>query len=256
MSEIIPVPFHGDDVWCVVVDGQPHVIVKPAVESIGLDYWAQIEKLRKRSWAALGSSLVQLPDQQQRREMITCDVRTFRMLLATIDENRVAADVRPRLVEHQREVADVIEDYFTKGGAINRRATAEQLTALVDLSTKRLAMLKAATGLVDPAWLEAKARTELARGIGEEPEIDPATCPLTVGEYLEDKGIKGAQLRSISTQMGKHLKKAYRAQYGTDPKPVPRFIDGARRMVAGYTEAHRPMFDAAWAATSKMRSVS
>lgn len=256
MSDVVPVPFHNDDVWCVVVDGRPHVIVKPAVEALGLDYWSQIEKLRKRSWAALGSSLVQLPDQHQRREMITCDVRTFRMLLATIDENRVAADVQPRLVEYQREVADTIEAYFSDGGAINPRASAEQLAAIVDLSTKRMAMFKAAEGLVDAAWLEAKARTELARGIGEEPEIDPATRPLTVGEYLVDKDLSAAQLRSISTQMGKLLKRAYREQYGENPKPVPRFIDGAIRPVAGYTEAHRPLFDAAWAATSKMRSVS
>ncbi len=256
MSDIVRVPFHGDDILCVRVDGKPHVILKPVLDALGVDYWTQVRKLRGKTWACTSTRLVQLPDQDQRREFVTVDIRTFLMMLATIDERRVAPDAKARLQEYQSEVADALEDYFTKGGAVNRRATAEQLTALVDLSTKRIGMLKAADGLVDPAWLEAKARTELARGIGEEPEIDPANRPLTVGEYLVDKDLSAAQLRSISTQMGKLLKKAYREQYRTDPKPVPRFIDGAIRPVAGYTEAHRPLFDAAWAATSKMRSVS
>lgn len=255
MSEIVRIPFHGEDILTVDVGGKPNIVLKPAIESLGLDYSAQYVKLRNRSWATVGLCPMVAEDGRT-RDMVVVPVRTFLMLLATVDERRVAASVKPRLVMYQAEVADAIEDYWTKGGAVNRRATAEQLTALVDLSTKRLAMLQAATGLVDPAWLEAKARTELARGIGEEPEIDPASRPLTVGEYLADRGVAGAQLRSVSSQMGKRIKKAYVKEYGVDPKPVPRFIDGAMRTVAGYTEAHRHLFDAAWAEVSAVRSVS
>lgn len=77
MTDIVRVPFHGEDILCVDEGGKPHVILKPAIDALGLDYWSQVEKLRKRSWAALGTSQVQVPGQGQRREMLTCDVQTF-----------------------------------------------------------------------------------------------------------------------------------------------------------------------------------
>lgn len=119
--DVVAVPFHGDEILTVEVNGKPHVILKPALDRLGLDYWAQIQKLRNRSWAALASRQVQVPGQAQRREMLTCDARTFAMLLATVDENRVAKDVRDKLIAYQRECADVIEAYWTNGGVINPR---------------------------------------------------------------------------------------------------------------------------------------
>lgn len=240
MTEIVPVPFHDDTVFTVEHDSKPHIILKPAVESIGLDYWAQVRKLRSRSWACTASKTVQLPGDNQRREVVTCDVRTFLMLLATVDENRIGADVRPKLIAYQAEVADAIESYWTKGGAINPRATTEQVVSLVEAQMRVLQM---ATGLVDARWLEAKTRHAVARALGEEPEVEHDKRPLTVGEYLADKGVKGAALRSQSSGFGKRLKALYRDKHGQDPPVVPRFVDGAMRDVAGYTEFDRPLFD-------------
>jgi hypothetical protein len=247
VSEIVTVPFHGDDILTLDVDGTPYVILKPVLEGLGLDYWSQVEKLRKRSWAAPSNRQVQLPGDTQRRSHLVVDLRTFLMLLATLDENRVGTDVRDKLVTYQAEVADVIERYYTEGAAINPRASEEQLDRVIDLTQRRLALLQAASGLVDPAWLEAKTRHEIARGLGEEPELDAGTRPLTVGEYLTDKGMSGAPLRSMSTVFGKKVKKAFRDRYDAEPPKVERFVDGALRQVAGYTEQHRHLFDTVWA---------
>lgn len=62
------------------------------------------------------------------RQMVAVDVRTFLMLLATIDARRVSEAARPLLVAYQAEVANVIEACWTKGGVINPRATEDQLT--------------------------------------------------------------------------------------------------------------------------------
>lgn len=246
MSEIVRVPFHGDDVLTVDVDGEPNVILKPALESIGLDYWAQIRKLRDRSWATTASKAVVAGDGKV-REMVTCNVQTFLMLLATVEENRVGEDVRPKLVTYQREVAKVIEAYWVKGGAINPRATREQLQDIAATAEAQARVLQALTGIVDPHWLEAKGRHVAARALGEEPEVEHQNRPLTVGEYLQDKGVMGAALRSLSSSFGKKLKALYRERNnGDDPPTVDRFVDGALRKVAGYTESHRPLFDEVW----------
>lgn len=242
MTEIVHVPFHGDDILTVEVDGHPHIVMKPTVEAIGLDYWTQVEKLRTRSWATTSQRPVVAADGKT-RDMVTIDVRSFLMLLATIDERRVSKDVRPKLVAYQAEVADAIEQYWTQGGAINPRATDDQLERIASITERRLSMLRMAAGLVDPKWLEAKTRHEVARGLGEEPEVDALSRPLTVGEYLQDQGITGKALRSMSTKFGKALKAHYVVEHGREPLPVERFVDGALRQVAGYSEQDRPLFD-------------
>ncbi|KPC74075.1 hypothetical protein ADL26_11690, partial [Thermoactinomyces vulgaris] len=87
-KEVVHIPFHEGEVLAVEVDGKPHVVLKPALDSIGVDSWTQIDKLRTRSWACTSQILAQLPGDTQRRQLVTCDVRTFLMLLATIDERR------------------------------------------------------------------------------------------------------------------------------------------------------------------------
>lgn len=244
-SEVVLVPFHGDELMCVDEDGQPQVVLKPVLESIGVDYWSQVEKLRGRSWARTGQSLVRQSDGRP-REVITVDVRTFLMLLATIDERRVGKDVKPKLIAYQAEVADAIEAYWTKGGAVNPRASREQLAEIAGLAERQMAVLRLADGLVDSRWLESKIRHVMARALGEEPEDDPAGRPLTVGEYLDDHGMTAAAARKLSPRFGKRLKAAYVRQNGETPGTARRFIDGAQRDVAVYTERDRDLFDAVW----------
>lgn len=246
MTEIVRVPFHGDEILAIDVDGRPHIALGPALEAIGIDPWTQTEKLRSRSWARTRQRLVQLPGDAQARTHTLVDVRTFLMLLATVDERRVGRDVKPKLITYQAEVADVIEQYWTKGGAINPRATDDQLAAIIDRAKRQAEVLHALEGIVDSNWLEAKARHVAARALGEEPELDPSRRPLTTGEYLEDKGVRGEALRSMSPQFGKRLKAAYRSHHGQAPPEVQRFVSGALRRVAGYTEADRVLMDQVW----------
>ncbi len=110
----------------------------------------------------------------------------------------------------------------------------------------QMRVLQLAPGLVDAAWLEAKTRHVIAKALGEEPEVDPATRPLTVGEYLHERGLSGAALRSASTKFGRHLKALYRETHDREPGIVERFVDNALRKVAGYSEADRDLFDAVW----------
>jgi hypothetical protein len=245
--------FRGDRLLLVDVDGKPYVVLRPALEALGLDYPTQFEKLRRRSWATVGQSPTVAADGRV-REMVTVDVRTFLMLLATVDEGRVSDAVRPKLVAYQAEVADAIEAYWTKGVAINPRATPEEVAAALHEHQLRMLATAHAAKLVDPAWLEAKTRHVLARALGEEPEVDPARRPLTVGDYLEEKGVHGAQLRRLRRDFGIWVKTEYRSQYGCNPPMVPRYVDGAERDVCGYTEAHRPLFDAVWATRCGVRN--
>lgn len=246
MTEIATIPFRGNELQSVLVDGEPRIVFRPVVESIGMDYSTQLAKLRNRSWASCRAIPTTGADGKT-YNMITVDMPTFLMWLATVNEARVGAEVRPLLVAYQTESSSVITDYWTKGGAINPRATEDQLAAIISRAEGQARVLALCAGLVDPKWLEAKTRHVVARALGEEPELNPTDRPLTVGEYLADRGVTAEGQRAISSNFGKKLKAAFRREHDREPGVSDRFIDGALRPVAAYTEADRPLFDEVWA---------
>lgn len=123
MTELQSFDFQGDQIFLVDVSGKPHIVLRPAIEALGLSYARQFRKLETRSWATVALAATVGADGRE-REMVVVDVRTFLMLLATVDENRVAEDVRPKLIAYQAEIADAIERYWTEGRAFNPRVVA------------------------------------------------------------------------------------------------------------------------------------
>lgn len=242
MTEIATIPFHGGEVLAAEMDGKKYAVLRPITDAIGIAFPAQLRKLQSKSWA----TVLKLSTQDHYDGMLAVDLKTLTMWLATLNENAVSEAARPVLVRYQAEVAEAIEAYWTKGGAINPRATEDQLAAIISRAEGQARVLALCAGLVDAKWLEAKTRHVVARALGEEPELNPADRPLTVGEYLTDRGVGADGQRAIASTFGKKLKAAFRAKHDREPGTSDRFIDGALRPVAAYTEADRPLFDQVW----------
>ncbi|MCX5202408.1 hypothetical protein OG897_13245 [Streptomyces sp. NBC_00237] len=100
-------------------------------------------------------------------------------------------------------------------------------------------------GLVNPSYVEAMARTELARMNGEEPDIDPADMTITCDEFLDGR-IAKADVASARTRLGRTVAGLYRARYLKDPQKIQRPIHGVHREVAVYTHRDLDLFDTAW----------
>lgn len=116
MSEIVNVAFTGGAVQSVLIAGEPHVVLRPAIESMGLDYSAQVQKLRRRSWAVVGQCPTTGADGKT-YTMVTVDLETWAMLLANVDENRVAKTARPVVIAYQKRSARALRDYWLRGAA-------------------------------------------------------------------------------------------------------------------------------------------
>lgn len=245
MTDLIHIPFRNTEVLAVDVDGRPHVVLKPAFEAVGLDADRQIRNVRSQAWATTAVTAVVAADRKT-RQMVTADVRTFLMALARIPEQRVSDDARPLLVAYQAEVADVIEAYWTKGGAINPRATEDQLAAVVSLAERQMAVLNAAKGLVSIDWLATKAKIVASRALGEAPQIEAADLPLYVDDYLGEKHITRPQVVALRSPFGRRLSQAYFDFYGYRPKKVPAEVNGRPREVNVYFGRDRHMFDRVW----------
>jgi hypothetical protein len=231
----------------VLVDSQPHIVLKPAIDDLGLSYAAQYRKLQTRSWASVAQTAMQMPGDGQTRTHTTVPVRTFLMLLANVNENRVAESVRPTLVAFQNETADAIEAYWTQGGALNPRATEDQLDSLISRAKQQAEVLSILAPIVSPEWLETKGRLVAARALGEEPEVDPLDVPLYVPDFLKDKGLKRREIESVQSWFGRRAASLYEAEHGEKPgKRQSDLPNGSVRETYAWTERHRPVFEETW----------
>ena len=242
----IPVPGTSSPIMAVQHDGTEWAAARHICEALGIDWAGQFTKLKKKAWARV--ELISMHDSSGRKQEISMvDRRTLTMWLATIDTNRINEAARPTLEAYQLEAANALDSYFHKGGAINPRAEEHQLNALLRQSQMQMELCQAAKGLIHPDHLEAKARIVLARGLGEAPELDPATRPLYTADFLKSKNLSAKKMKSVAPMFGKRMKALYTLEKGQEPEKYDLTLpNGQVRQVNGYTEADRPLMQRVW----------
>lgn len=268
------IPFHNTDLLATKINGKPYVVLKPAFEAMGIDADQQVRKIQKQSWACTAVTPVQVDD--QRRNMIVADVRTFLMALATIPSTRVKPEVRDLLEAYQSEVADVIEAYYAKGMApINPRVHEDQVSAVIseavsgyrsareqmiaedkaerralaEISAEQVSLVNLAmsTGLLDESWGKTKIQVIVSRGIGEVPEIPREDLPLYVEDFMKSKGVRQEEVSRFSSAFGRKIISWAKLEGVPVPgKRIQEMSDGTIREVTAWTRGHRPMFENAW----------
>lgn len=253
-AEIVRVPFMGGHIETVLINGEPNVVIRPALDAMGLDADSQLKKLKRKSWATTVMTTV-VADDGKVREMATVNLDTWSMLLANIDEHRVSEMARPLVVDYQQKSARALREFWTQGGAINPAATDEQLDALEQQIEER--RIRRALGLVqliaamdesvDPKWKRSRQLHHYAEAAGEIAEISAEDRALLVETYLKDRGLSRDESKSVRSSFGRRVSLAYQMKHnGEKPKDSIGLVDGRERQVKSYTEADRPMFDKVW----------
>lgn len=246
-TQLSRITFAGGDIYAAEIDGEPQVAVKPVCDALGVQWEAQYKRLKRQPWASM--SVMDMETPAGVRKTTVVDRRTFTMWLATIETSRLKNQAaKDTLITFQREAADALDRYFHEGGAINPRADEHQTNALIRQSQMRMELLQSAKGLIHPDHLETKARVLVARALGEAPEIDPATRPLYVQDFLAQKNLRAKERSRIGGVFGKRVKAAYVLKYGVEPHRYPlNMPNGQTRNVLAYTEADRPLMEQVWA---------
>jgi antirepressor protein len=85
----------GSVTHTVTLDGAPWVVLRPSVESMGIDYSTQLRKLKAKPWAELSS--VTLQTGGQRRAVVVVRPDTWAALLAGLNERLGRPDGRHHL---------------------------------------------------------------------------------------------------------------------------------------------------------------
>ena len=118
-KEIKVLTFDDVSIDSITQDDKHWIAVNPICQALGIDPWTQISRLKRDSRYHYRHMLV--GPVGKRRGMFFLDLKNIHTWLNSINANKVAEGIRPRLVKYQAEMEDTFNRYFNQGFAINPR---------------------------------------------------------------------------------------------------------------------------------------
>ena len=107
------IEFHGDQLIAVVLEGDGVAIpLRLLCERIGLDTDAQAERLRNHAVLAAGLRVVNVEIGGRIRSVMAIIHTKLPFWLATISPEQVNDETRPKLIQYQTELADILAHLF------------------------------------------------------------------------------------------------------------------------------------------------
>lgn len=138
-TQLMPVPFHGDTVVLVGKDNEPLVAMKPLVVNLGLDWKGQHAKLSEK-FASVMEEISTTGGDGKQYAMTCLPLRKLAAWLYSISPNKVAPELRDKIIQYQEECDEVLWNYWTKGAVV--RPGAVTIAQQISLSKHRLVLLK------------------------------------------------------------------------------------------------------------------
>jgi len=124
------VQFHGTELLTAkdVESGETYVAIKPIVESLGLAWQSQSEKIKNDP--SYNDIVIPFATKGGTQEMLSLPTKQLQGYLFSINTNKVSEHLRDAIIAYKAETFDAINNYWTKGYA----SRAEYADRLVESS--------------------------------------------------------------------------------------------------------------------------
>lgn len=113
-SSLVPVQFNGATLVTTLIDGVPYVALRPICESIGVDWKAQYNRIKRHP--VLSTCVVvmttQMPGDDQAREVFMLPLDKLNGWLFGVSVSRVKPELRDRLTVYQTECFGALAKHF------------------------------------------------------------------------------------------------------------------------------------------------
>ena len=149
-TELMPVPFYGDTLVLVNEEGTPFVAMRAIVENMGLAWQVQHRKLTEKFGATV-TIMVTVGEDGRNREMVCLPLRKLPAWLYSVNPNKVAPELRDKIIQYQNECDDALWDYWTKGQATRPGLKgADRLSQVIKAGDRAAALVKQIRHEQDP----------------------------------------------------------------------------------------------------------
>lgn len=143
-TQLATVEFHGQALTVITgVNGEHLVAMKPICKAIGLDWKSQYSRIQRNQVLKEGMVIMTTPSEGGKQETLCLPLEYLNGWLFGVDSTRVKPEVRPRLIQYQRECFQVLAAYWQQGEAINPRSKPKKPKALPNgLTTEQQEAIK------------------------------------------------------------------------------------------------------------------
>jgi hypothetical protein len=113
MADLLPVVFRDTTLYIVEHHGEPFTPMRPIVEGMGLDWKSQHAKLTTNQdrWGVVE---ITTPSKGGPQKTLCMPVRKLPAFFANISVNKVAPELRERILAYQAECDDALWAYWTQ----------------------------------------------------------------------------------------------------------------------------------------------
>ncbi|MFD2837561.1 phage antirepressor N-terminal domain-containing protein [Azotobacter vinelandii] len=116
--------FHGQTLAVITGPaGERLVAMKPICEAIGLQWEAQLKRIKRHPVLSQGMSIMTTPSAGGDQETTCLPLDYLNGWLFGMDASRVKPEIRERLVQYQRECFAALAAYWQQGEAVRPRTT-------------------------------------------------------------------------------------------------------------------------------------
>lgn len=212
----INVPFYGNSLFVVEHNGEPYTPMKPIIDGMGMDWASQFTKLKQRFKTSIVKITMQLPGDNQRRDIICLALRKLAGWLQTISANKVRPEIREKVIQYQEECDDVLYEYWTKGEVKNprKKTTVDERTPLRDAVN----MLVSKRHMMYP---EAYAMIHQRFNVDSIEDLEPSQIPTAI-EYVHRVALEGEFLGKQETLPAPKFDVNIPLQWWIDNNPLVR----------------------------------
>lgn len=167
---LVTVDFHGQSLVAVLIDGKPFVAMRPICKNIGLQWESQYNRIKRNPVMNEGIFIMNMPSEGGDQETICLPLDMLNGWLFGVDVNRVREEIRPKLMQYQKECFGVLFRHFmpqpvasapTSSFTVqpsDKLSEAQQiaLRALLEINVKKLPHSRQAGAMVK-GWSKLKA---------------------------------------------------------------------------------------------------
>lgn len=114
MSAVQKIPFHDLSLSAILVNGVPHVAIRPICDSLGLNWSGQFRRIKRDPalMTCVAIMATKLPGDNQARQVVLLPLDKLNGWLFGVDVARVREDLRERMNWYRSECYAVLARHF------------------------------------------------------------------------------------------------------------------------------------------------